>query len=155
MVPAVSRWIPRVPRYSGFRPFRGSVPVRGCHPLRPAFPGGSGSSHFTLGGPTTPDAPSDAPGLGSSAFARRYSRYHCCFLFLRVLRCFSSPGSPPALSRPGAAPSARRVAPFGHPRISGHLRLPADFRSLSRPSSPPEAQASAVRPSPLLVCLQR
>ena len=33
-------------------------------------------------------------GLGSSGFARRYSRNHCCFLFLRLLRCFSSPGSP-------------------------------------------------------------
>ena len=31
-------------------------------------------------------------GLGFSAFARRYLRNHCCFLFLRVLRCFSSPG---------------------------------------------------------------
>ena len=35
-------------------------------------------------------------GLGSSAFARHYLRNHFCFLFLRVLRCFSSPGSPPA-----------------------------------------------------------
>ena len=33
-------------------------------------------------------------GLGWSDFARHYSRNHCCFLFLRVLRCFSSPGSP-------------------------------------------------------------
>ena len=32
-------------------------------------------------------------GLGSSAFARRYLRNHCYFLFLRLLRCFSSPGS--------------------------------------------------------------
>ena len=32
-------------------------------------------------------------GLGSSAFARRYLRNHFCFLFLRLLRCFSSPGS--------------------------------------------------------------
>ena len=32
-------------------------------------------------------------GLGSSDFARHYFRNHCCFLFLRVLRCFSSPGS--------------------------------------------------------------
>ena len=32
-------------------------------------------------------------GLGFSDFARHYSRNHCCFLFLRVLRCFSSPGS--------------------------------------------------------------
>ena len=33
-------------------------------------------------------------GLGSCAYARHYLRNHCCFLFLRVLRCFSSPGSP-------------------------------------------------------------
>ena len=34
----------------------------------------------------------NAFGLGSSAFARRYLRNHSYFLFLRVLRCFSSPG---------------------------------------------------------------
>ena len=34
-------------------------------------------------------------GLGSSVFARRYSRNRCFFLFLRLLRCFSSPGSLP------------------------------------------------------------
>ena len=33
------------------------------------------------------------PGLGSSAFARHYSRNHGCFLLLRVLRWFTSPGS--------------------------------------------------------------
>src|SRR6202008_5051346 len=31
----------------------------------------------------------------SSAFARHYSRNHTCFPFLRVLRCFTSPRSPP------------------------------------------------------------
>ena len=34
-------------------------------------------------------------GLGSFPFARRYSGNRCFFLFLRVLRCFSSPGSLP------------------------------------------------------------
>ena len=34
-------------------------------------------------------------GLGCSAFARHYLRNHSCFLFLWVLRCFSSPRSPP------------------------------------------------------------
>ena len=33
-------------------------------------------------------------GLGCSDFARHYFRNRFCFLFLRVLRCFSSPGSP-------------------------------------------------------------
>src|SRR4029453_1419709 len=41
-------------------------------------------------GPTTPPCKHD--GLGCSAFARRYWRNHCCFLFLRVLRWFTSPG---------------------------------------------------------------
>ena len=36
-------------------------------------------------------------GLGSSPFARRYSGNRGCFLFLRVLRCFSSPGIAPPL----------------------------------------------------------
>ena len=34
-------------------------------------------------------------GLGCSLFARHYLGNHYCFLFLRVLRCFSSPGQPP------------------------------------------------------------
>ena len=33
-------------------------------------------------------------GLGSSVFARHYLRNHFCFLFLWVLRCFSSPRLP-------------------------------------------------------------
>ena len=32
--------------------------------------------------------------MGCSRFARRYSGNRGCFLFLEVLRCFSSPGSP-------------------------------------------------------------
>ena len=35
------------------------------------------------------------PGLGSFHFARRYFGNRCFFLFLRLLRCFSSPGSLP------------------------------------------------------------
>ena len=87
-------------------------------------------------------------GLGSSAFARRYLRNHYCFLFLRLLRCFSSPGSPPC------AMNLRRdtwrlsmwVSPFRHLRITGHVLLPAAFRSLSRLSSALSAKASTVRP---------
>ena len=41
--------------------------------------------------------------------------------------------------KPDAGPSARRVVPFGNPRINGHLHLNAAYRSLSRPSSPPGA----------------
>ena len=39
-----------------------------------------------------------------------------------------------------------RVAPFGNPRIKALWRLPEACRSLMRPSSPPDAKASVVRP---------
>ena len=39
-----------------------------------------------------------------------------------------------------------RVAPFGHPGITACLQLPQAYRSLPRPSSPPCAKASTVRP---------
>ena len=50
--------------------------------------------------------------------------------------------------RPGYAgdgPPARRVAPFGNPRIKGYLLLPVAFRSLSRLSSALSAKASTLR----------
>lgn len=43
-------------------------------------------------------------------------------------------------------PSEHRVVPFGNLRIKGYLHLPGAYRSLSRPSSPPRAKASAMRP---------
>ena len=42
-------------------------------------------------GPATPGSPCESPGLGYSDFARHYFRNHGCFLFLRVLRWFTSP----------------------------------------------------------------
>ena len=76
-----------------------------------------------------------APPL-SLAATRRIT---CCFLFLRVLRCFSSPGSPPAayvFSRGMTGHNPGRVPPFGYPGINARLQLPPAFRSLPRPSSP-------------------
>ena len=66
-------------------------PVRGFHPLRPAFPG---PFHWTCWShPQSEPQRASHSGLGSSRFARRYFGNHFCFLFLRLLRCFSSPGS--------------------------------------------------------------
>ena len=56
-------------------------------------------------------------GLGYSPFARHYLGNHNCFLFLWVLRCFSSPGSPPlwiiCLQHIG----------FPHSEISGSIHM--------------------------------
>ena len=86
-------------------------------------------------------------GLGSSVFARRYSQNrYIFFLFLRLLRCFSSPGSLriPMDSVYGDGGLLRRVSPFRHLRVKGYLLLTAAFRSLSRLSSALSAKASAL-----------
>ena len=70
----------------------------------------------------------DGPGLGYCAFARHYLRNHCYFLLLRVLRCFSSPGSPTAPTR-GVAASL----PPGFPiRTSAGHRAFAPHRGFSQ-----------------------
>ena len=75
--------------------------LRGFHPLRRAFPKRFGYL-FTQALSTVLQPRRmrcHIPGLGSCAFARHYLRNHVCFLFLRVLRCFSSPGLPGTLCR--------------------------------------------------------
>ena len=97
-------------------------------------------------GPTTPYVRYHTCGLGSSPFARHYWGNHCYFLFLQVLRCFSSLRSPPYYGMDNY-PSGNWVVPFGNRGIKGHLHLPRAYRSLSRPSSPPRAKASTRRPN--------
>ena len=86
-------------------------------------------------------------GLASFPFARRYLGNRCFFLFLELLRCFSSLRfllSDYLFHLRMPVYYYRRVPPFGYLRISGYLLLPAAFRSLSRPSSAPSAKASAL-----------
>ena len=85
--------------------------------------------------------------LGSFHFARRYSGNRIFFLFLRVLRCFSSPGS---LCMAMYSPYSNRgflcqVSPFRNQRVNGYLLLTVAYRSLSRLSSALSAKASTLR----------
>ena len=94
-------------------------------------------------------------GLASFPFARRYLGNRSFFLFLELLRCFSSPRSlltDYLFHLWMTTHYRRRVPPFGYLRISGYLLLPAAFRSLSRPSSAPSAKASALCPFFLDLC---
>ena len=85
-------------------------------------------------------------GLGSSHFARRYSGNRCFFLFLRVLRCFSSPGSlhTPMYSVHDDRGLLCQVSPFRNRWVNGYLLLTIAYRSLSRLSSALSAKASAL-----------
>ena len=65
-------------------------------------------------------------GLASSAFARHYSRNHSCFLFLWVLRCFTSPRSlhPVYVFNRGSHDTSCGVSPFGNPGLNVRLSTP-------------------------------
>ena len=91
--------------------------------------------------------PPIARGLAFSPFARRYLGNRCFFLFLRVLRCFSSPGFlliDYFIHLWISTHYRRCVSTFGNLRVIGYLLLTAAYRSLSRPSSAPSAKASAL-----------
>ena len=120
-------------------------PVRGFHSLRPDFPDSSGNDSAHLLRSLTPAC--THAGLGSSHFARRYFGNRCFFLFLWLLRCFSSPGSPPYVMdwRMDTGGFLQQVSPFRYLRINGYLLLPEAFRSLSRLSSALSAKASTLR----------
>ena len=93
----------------------------------------------------SPQPQMQASGLACFPFARRYLGNRGCFLFLRVLRCFSSPRClyhDYLTHHEMTTHYCSRVPPFGYLRVIGYVLLTVAFRSLSRPSSAPSAKAS-------------
>ena len=99
-------------------------------------------------------------GLGCSHFARRYSGNHGCFLFLGVLRCFSSPRWP--LPPMNSAADISILLEIGFPiqkspdqsLFSGSPKLIAAyhvFHRLLAPRHPPYA-LSSLTINRLLLC---
>ena len=83
-------------RYSGPWELPNRLPLRGCHPLRPRTSTGVRVSGWGEPQGLNTTSPHGYPwglGLGFSLFGRPYSGNRICFLFLRVLRCFTSPRS--------------------------------------------------------------
>ena len=143
MVPADSDRISRVPPYSGYHYLLSAYVYGPITPFGQTFqtvPLRINSNRVVL----QPQNCLNNSGLGYSPFDRHYLGNHYCFLFLRLMRCFSSPGLPPDCS--GYHDCSWWVVPFGNPRIDSYLPIPAAYRSLSRPSSPLRAKASSVRP---------
>ena len=145
MVPPDSDRAPPTPPYSGFRPGWQGLRVRGCHPLRRAFPGAFRYPRFfLLACPTTPRAPR-RPRFGLAPFRSPLLGGSLLFSFPPTTGMFRFVGFASIID--GCRASARRVAPFGCPRIHGCSRLPAAFRGLPRPSSPPGATGIPRAPS--------
>ena len=118
------------------RPTQGSLQVfhiRGYHPLWPDFPDRSAHTQKTTGllrfrSPLLAESRlmSVPPGTEMFQFPGFASATY-------VFRC--------------TIPHRGWVAPFGHLGINACSRLPQDFRSVPRPSSPPGAKASTRCPS--------
>ena len=154
MVPPTSHKVPRVSWYFGSR-------LLNIHFAYGAFTlsGWLSQNHSAMKSShvmrsLTPDCTQS--GLGSFPFARRYSGNRVFFLFLRLLRCFSSPGSLPYVMdwRMDNWRFSSWVSPFRNLRITGYLLLPEAFRSLSRLSSALSAKASTLRSSSLNLHIQ-
>ena len=146
MVPLTSHKVPRVSWYSGSCSVSSAFTYGAFTLCGRLSQNRSVSFQESLMQSVTPRC--THPGLGSSAFARRYLQNRVFFLFLRVLRCFSSPGSLPYVMdwRMDDGGVLRRVSPFRNLRINGYLPLPEAYRSLSRLSSALSAKASALCP---------
>ena len=131
MVPPASDRVPPAPPYSGYCQVRARFAYGALTLYGPPSHAGSAARAASYSAALQPRARLDAPGLGWSPFARRYSGSHCCSPFLRLLRCFSSAGSLriPMNSVCGSA-SLQKVSPFGHPRIYRLFASPRGFSQL-------------------------
>ena len=156
LVFSLGEWSPRIrtgfhvsrPTWDADRPDLKGFRLRGFHPLWPDVPVGSAIPARAMSRSLNPGRQAFRFGLlrvrsPLLAQSRLLSppRGTEMFHFPRCRSCraiFVHPAAPRV--------SARRVPPFGYPRIKASWRLPVACRSLVRPSSPYGAKASIVRP---------
>ena len=140
MVPADSRRISRVLRYSGAASLRldgfgyGAVTLSGRASLRVRLPVKS----ITVGNPTTPGGALPRPRFGLFRFRSPLLAESLLFSLPAGTEMFQFPAFAQRTKRCDGIPAAG----FPHSDIGGscgYLPLAAAFRSLSRPSSPPRA----------------
>ena len=131
MVPPASDRAPPTPPYSGSRLGWLTLRVRGCHPLRPAFPGVFPCARFfPRAGPTTPGAPR-RPRFGLAPFRSPLLGGSLLFSFPPATWMFRFAGFASALRR---MPCLRTA---GFPiRASADPWLLAPPRGVSPPAAP-------------------
>jgi hypothetical protein len=166
VVPPDSHRITRVLWYSGTGQGRRlDFRLRGFHPVLPGFP--ADSANPTLCNSPAgiwprqvrPHNPRTAtpirltpPGFGLFPVRSPLLRESLLISLPPGTEMFHFPGLAPTalwIQMVGTAASPRWVAPFGNPRINARSQLPEAYRSRPRPSSPPDAKASTVRPCSL------
>src|SRR5438094_913784 len=168
MVVVDSRRVSRVPRYSGACREHRHVHVRGYHPLWPVFPDDSvsgsvgNSPALNRAGPTTPTDPKTHRFGLFRVRSPLLTKSLNCFLFLQVLRWFTS-----LSSLPKAYVFSNRILHFqrsgfphsdifGSTPVCGFPKLFAAYHVLHRlpsPRHPPYALSSLI--ITFLVCLWR
>ena len=146
MVPPASHGISRAPRYSGyplsvFSFVYGTLTLCGrlSHAVRLDT-----SDHDAGPNPDDPEGPSVWPlprslattsGISVDVFSSPY--LDVSVQAVPRVRLFDSTHAAGGL--------LQRVSPFGNLRINAYLQLPEAYRSLSRPSSAPDAKAFPLR----------
>ena len=145
MVPPVSHRVPRVQRYSGSSLTRFGFRLRGSHPLWPAFPCRSSNLSCRCVSPQprrinppvwpSPCSLATTYGISVDVFSSPY--LDVSVQGVPFVRLFYSTHDTRVL--------LWWVSPFGNLRITGYLLLPEAYRSLSRPSSAPDAKAFPLR----------
>ena len=145
VVHPVSHGVSRVPRYSGTRLIKFSFRLRVSHPLWMAFPYHSANLSYRYAGPqprriNPPVWPLPLSLATTSGISVDFSSSPYLDVSVQAVprvRLFDSTHATRVL--------LSRVSPFGNPRINGYLLLPEAYRSLSRPSSAPDAKAFPLR----------
>ena len=145
MVPPVSHRVSRVRRYSGSRLTEIGFRLRVSHPLWMAFPYHSanlfcrcvGPQPRRINPPVWPLPRSLATTCGISVDVFSWPYLDVSVQAVPFLHLFDSMQDTWILST--------WVAPFGNLRVKGYLLLTVAYRSLSRPSSAPDAKAFPLR----------
>jgi hypothetical protein len=130
--------------------------IRGCHPLRPGFPAGSGKlvqerwpdprSLATTDGVSLMSFPPGTEMFQFPGFA--FIPLFCSEnkSFMRKTENGKRKTDIPSAVRPPSSDLRKWVSPFGNSWIKACSRLPMTYRSVPRPSSPLSAKASTECP---------
>ena len=145
MVPPASHRVSRVRRYSGSSLKDFGFRLRDYHPLWSAFPYRSAKLSCRcvspqprrINPPVCPLPRSLATTYGISVDFSSSPYLDVSVQAVPCVRLFYSTHADRVL--------LCRVAPFGNPRINAYVPLPVAYRSLSRPSSAPDAKAFPLR----------